>query len=264
MTQGVIIRNVTDLRAEPDFRSERKSQLLFNDPVIIKNAKNGYLKILQEDNYDGWVDEKAVFRLGKKEFSKYIDSLDSRIKALTARVVSVEEGKRKSPPYLFYGTRLHITKRKGHLGYVESLFGRPLRISLNNLIPRISDDENIRPMIVNDARRFLGTPYLWGGITPFGIDCSGLVQMIYCRYGLDLPRDSKDQRTCGDRIEIDEVKPADLLFFEGHVAIVVNGPRIIHASLAEGGVTENSLDEKDIDFRKDLHDTFLEARRVLS
>lgn len=263
MAHGIIIRNLTDLRAKPAFRSERKSQLLFNEPVKIKGGKSGYLSVSQEDGYSGWVNEKAVLKLNKKDFAKYTGGLDYRVKSLTARAVSVEEEKYKALPYLFYGTRLHITKRKGHLGYIENLLGRPLRISLNNLVPILSDHENIRSLIINDAKRFLGTPYLWGGMTPFGIDCSGLVQMIYKRFGVNLPRDSSDQRECGEKVDRTKIQPADLLFFKGHVAIAISDDRIIHASLDEGGVTENSLKKSDVDFRKNLYDTFLEARRVL-
>ena len=90
-----------------------------------------------------------------------------------------------------------------------------------------------------------------------------MVQRVYARFGIILPRDSKDQRKAGHRITGDEILPGDLLFFSGHVAVAIDKYRIIHSSLAEGGVAINSLNPEDSDFRKDLFDTFLEARRVI-
>jgi len=263
MKYGVVIRNVTDLRAKASFRSERKSQLLFNDPVTIEKKKGGYCFIHRKDGYNGWVDENGLYILGKREFLKYTEKYNYQVRSLTARAVAVDDDNGKAPPYLFYGTRLRIIKRKGHLSFVETPFGRPLRVSLSNTVPIIIDTERIRPLIINDAKRFLGTPYLWGGITPFGIDCSGMVHILYRRFGIELPRDSKDQIKQGEKIAEEEIKPADLFFFKGHVAIALDKKRFIHASLGEGGVAINSLDKRAPDFRKDLLVSFLEVRRVL-
>jgi cell wall-associated NlpC family hydrolase len=89
--------------------------------------------------------------------------------------------------------------------------------------------------VAEQARRFLGLPYLSGGTSAFGYDCSGLVYSLYARYGLYLPRDAADQRHAGTRVPLAKLQPGDLLFFAGpggkglvhHVAVYVGGGRVI-------------------------------------
>jgi cell wall-associated NlpC family hydrolase len=89
--------------------------------------------------------------------------------------------------------------------------------------------------VANQARRFLGLPYLWGGTSGFGYDCSGLVYALYARYGLYLPRDAADQRHAGIPVPLAKLEPGDLLFFAGpggkglvhHVAVYAGGGHVI-------------------------------------
>ncbi len=263
MKHGIVTRNVSDLRAKPQFRSERKSQVLFGRVVTISKQKDGYFYIHLDDGYDGWVDERAVRTFSRAKAAEFKANCNYIVKALTARMIGLNADADGLPPYVFLGTRLDITKRKGHLAYVAAPGGGKLSISLGNIVPMDNEPERNAGPILADARRFLGTPYLWGGVTPFGIDCSGLVQLVYGRHGIKLPRDSHDQMKSGERIGRAEIQAGDLLFFKGHVAIALDGERIIHASLAEGGVAVNSLNPEHPRFRRDLYDGFLEARRVL-
>ena len=96
--------------------------------------------------------------------------------------------------------------------------------------------------VANQARQFLGLPYLWGGTSGFGYDCSGLVYSLYARYGMYLPRDAADQRHAGIPVPLAKLQPGDLLFFAGpggkglvhHVAIYVGGGRVDRFAVHRG------------------------------
>jgi len=118
---------------------------------------------------------------------------------------------------------------------------------------------------------FEGAAYLWGGITPWGADCSGFVQTVYGLHGVALPRDARLQADVGDDAgALPELGPADLAFFsEGeagvisHVAIALGGDRIAHMSLGRAGyAVENLADRKDA-YAKLLNERFVRARRIL-
>jgi len=127
--------------------------------------------------------------------------------------------------------------------------------------------------IVRSARRlFSGTPYMWGGVTPWGADCSGLVQSVFALHGIALPRDAWQQGGAGAELDgvHDALRPGDLLFFSErddrrmtHVAISAGGPEIVHLAVARGGYAVESL-ESDDPVSAALKSRFLFGRRVLS
>ncbi len=107
--------------------------------------------------------------------------------------------------------------------------------------------ENIRKFMVNQALMFFNAPYLWGGRSPFGIDCSGFSQIIYKMAGIKIPRDAKDQVHLGVAISfVEEALPGDLAFFDNdegnitHVGIIWEKNKIIHAS---GQVRIDNVDQ---------------------
>jgi gamma-D-glutamyl-L-lysine dipeptidyl-peptidase len=93
---------------------------------------------------------------------------------------------------------------------------------------------------VTEARRFLGSRYEWGGMTERGIDCSGLVHMAYRRTGRLVPRDSDQQEAAGEKVFEGELRPGDLVCYDGHIAFWLGGGRILHSTQREGldGVVE--------------------------
>jgi cell wall-associated NlpC family hydrolase len=124
-------------------------------------------------------------------------------------------------------------------------------------------------LMAEQAMNLLTVPYVWGGKTAFGLDCSGLVQFLFQKQGYSFPRDAWQQAEKGKEISFDHSKPefeeGDLLFFQHpgkkihHVAISLGGSRYIHAS---EWVQINSLNEQNTDFRKERRDTFINAKKI--
>ncbi|KAB1645424.1 hypothetical protein F8O06_04970 [Pseudoclavibacter sp. CFCC 14310] len=95
---------------------------------------------------------------------------------------------------------------------------------------------------VTIAYRYLGTPYVWGGTTPDGFDCSGLVQYVYAQLGIRLPRVDTAQRAAGTQVNRDEARPGDLVWKPGHIGIYIGGGRMIHAPKPGDVVKVSSVD----------------------
>lgn len=122
--------------------------------------------------------------------------------------------------------------------------------------PLSDDEETLRKALVDAALRYSRTHYRWGGKTPRGIDCSGLCSMAYLLCGIIIFRDASIREGFPlHDITLDQIKPGDLLFFPGHVAMYLGDGRYCHSTGKSGsdGFTFNSLDPAAPDYREDLH-----------
>lgn len=116
------------------------------------------------------------------------------------------------------------------------------------------DEQTVRGQIIELAGTYLGTQYRWGGKSPLGIDCSGLTSIIYYLNGIAIYRDAQIEERFGmHRITLEEAKPADLLYFPGHVALYLGAGQYLHSTGASAGVVINSLVPGDPLYREDLH-----------
>jgi hypothetical protein len=213
---------IIPLRAETSDRSEIVSQVLFGEHFEILETYNQWSKIrLQYDDYEGWVDSKQYQIISEKSFKEL--SIDAII--LNSDLVE----------YVSNPTNVLLPIPLG----ASLSFLHHSEINIENFEFEGMRANGIKPKsdLITCAFMYLNAPYLWGGKTPFGIDCSGLTQMVYKLNGYKLFRDASQQASQGEALSfIEESEPGDLAFFDNeegkiiHVGIIMENNYIIHAS----------------------------------
>lgn len=223
MNKAVCALSVVPLREEPSDLSEQVSQLLFGESVEIIDQKNQWVKIKTDfDQYEGWIDEKQVIRL---QHSNVQDD-HSMVLELAYPLIMGNE----AIPLVLGCSLPHFD---GVNGYIEKR-----KYSFNGTVFNHSGSiKNPNELVEKIALKYLNAPYLWGGRSPFGIDCSGFTQMVFKFLGIQLKRDAYQQEKQGSNIDlIATKKTGDLAFFMNdkgkvhHVGILLNDFSLIHAS----------------------------------
>lgn len=251
--------NIADVRAEPRFQSERTSQALFNETVEILDEKDGYLKVKSRDGYIGWV--ASQFTSEQKE---YPGERTYQVTSNLAVGFASPDVDSARIVYLPYGCNLYGEEKSGFLRLLTERYGE-IYVPLSETMGLTSPIEPHRPdrsILIAEAEKFLSAPYLWGGRSFFGIDCSGFVQAIMRRFGWELPRDTKDQISCGTEVERESIRNGDLLFFPRHVALAITDVEFIHSSSSNGGVAYNSFDRTSPAYSEYFYKEFKTARRI--
>jgi cell wall-associated NlpC family hydrolase len=239
MDYGVCILTSVPIRKEESDKSEMVTQLLFGETFQVNIVLGKWSQIIiDDDQYTGWIDNKQYQLISQKVYN----NLRKRTRHFVFDTVLNLTEKNNCTFPIFRGSTIYTAFRKRFtLG--KSVF----RSDRPNPIILLPEKEK---QFIQIAFLYLNTPYLWGGRSPFGIDCSGLVQISAKGAGLLLPRDADQQANIGKTINlISEAKPGDLAFFDNHegriihVGIILDNDKIIHAS---GKVRIDTIDHQGI------------------
>ncbi|MBK7214150.1 MAG: C40 family peptidase [Bacteroidales bacterium] len=237
---GVNPFSIIPVRSEPSERSEMVTQLLFGETFTVLDTKGNWVNVMiHQDNYQGWIDSKMM----QEVESGFIDELNSsRLSVVDDVTARATNNANHLPVNLVRGSILpFLNNGILRLGQQEYTFE-----GTETVIPDVPDTS----LIPRVALSYLNTPYLWGGKTPFGIDCSGLTQMVFRRCGINLLRDASQQANQGTVLSfLAEAEAGDLVFFDNeegkiiHVGIYLGDQQLIHST---GSVRIDTLDHEGI------------------
>ncbi len=265
MNYAMVTTNLLDLRTHPDHAAERASQLLFGQPVMITSTRKGFARVRQPDGYAGWVDRRFLSEVKRTSFDQWPSRINAVVSSARGAACFDPDGRTTPPHVLLYGTLVRAVRTQDGLVRLMLPGGGNLCVKSSHFrsIDRTTAKKLSGRRLLAEARKFLGVPYLWGGVSPLGFDCSGFVQTLLAGFGVSLPRDTCQQIEVGKKVERDRIRTGDILFFDRHVGLAIGSSRILHTSCGGGGVRINSLNQKDADYRADLDRDFRMARRLL-
>lgn len=215
------------VRKEPSERSEMTTQIIFGESFEAIERKKDWLRIvLAYDGYEGWIPDTQHYPLQASTFK----SLNKFPVNTTSELISEIINETENQIYLIpLGSTLPNVQ--GNIFMIDD----QKYVAKGNITR--SKRRVGKEAIIELAKLYLNAPYLWGGRTPFGIDCSGLTQVVFKICGIKLLRDASQQSEQGDNISfISEASNGDLAFFDNeeglitHVGILMDNNKIIHAS----------------------------------
>ncbi len=208
---------IVPVRADHKDQSEIVTQMVFGEVATLLDTYNQWRKIkIAHDGYEGWIDHKQVIEIKEEEYDFW------------------SKNKQRQTAYL--------AKWSTKLGVFTSLRGANIPNNSKFIVggmsfEQLSTFEHFTEKDISSiALSYLNAPYLWGGKTQFGIDCSGFTQTVYRFLGVELPRDAYQQAECGEHINFEDRQIGDIAYFHNsqqkiiHVGILLEDDKFIHAS----------------------------------
>jgi len=267
---GIINVSVANIRSDPSYPKEMVTQALLGTPVKI--LKKNYIQT--PDNYLGWVFTASIIRFTKEQIREW---KDERLLIYTAKYGNVFEAPSIKSQIVsdivagnilrvigeerkFYKVKFPDGKRTGFIAKREA----------ENFYNWLANMRATPESIAATARQFMGHPYLWGGTSSKGMDCSGYTKLVYFLNGIMIQRDASQQVLYGETVDslknFSKLQPGDLIFFGtnkrvGHVAISLGGTEYIHS----GGILQiNSFDPLSQSFSESTLKIYIKTMRILS
>ena len=276
---GIVPLSAIFIRQKPNFGAELTTQALMGTPVKILQKKGGWLQVQTPDRYIGWTSTDNIERINQTQLNEYNRFPKAIVISHQTRVLKNPQKKSDQITEAIMGDMVVITESKsarskycsvtlpdGKTGYVKKedirlMQHREVNLSANSLIKL--------------SKTFMGLPYLWGGTSSRGMDCSGFTKTVFFMHGIILPRDASQQYYCGTEVDTSagwgNLRKGDLLFFGKknasnpekpsiiHVAIYIGDLKFIHSS---GEIRINSFDPASSDYDSYNHARFIGAKRI--
>jgi cell wall-associated NlpC family hydrolase len=273
----LVNQSLADLMSQPALSSERASQILLGEAATLVGRREDWVEIrVERDGYAGWARAAALVECSEERVRGYTSAAQTVVMGEIAQAF-LEPERRAQAGKLPCGIRLPAVGRRDGLVALELPDGRRWWVAASDTVPASElprpDREGIDAAL-RSMRRHIGVPYLWGGCTPFGYDCSGLTQAFWALLGVRIPRDADQQFQAGEPVEGPPL-PGDLLFFSlssngeerarhadiRHVGIALGDNQMLHASGKARVVAIDELGTGRDAYGDWLHDHLAGARR---
>lgn len=271
---AVVEFSTSYLRLQPDYESPLETQELMGTVVEIVGEKSYWREVVTPQPYRAWCTDQGLVEMSEEELEAYMAAPKVMFMQLYGHIYTKPSLKSATLCDLVGGDIMRFAGRKGRwtkvmlpsgkTGYVPSKELKEHK-GFMSIAMGEGNSETISPetteAIIAEAEKLVGVPYLWGGMSAKGVDCSGLVRISHIMNGILLPRNASQQIKCGDRVELDQLQRGDLVFFGTpatdekpmrvtHVGIYLGDGRIIHSSHR---VRINSLTPGEADYYENAH-----------
>lgn len=265
---GILNKTVVPINLHPRFDSELADEGLYGMVVnILEDKGDNWYYIKTHYNYYGYIHGSNMI-MDDVEAKKWMDNANKVIYHSIVDVMPEASYKGYVKEVLTRGAIVMATGEEkdnwteiqladNSTGWVRTSFIGDKVVSYDK-----EKEKELREKLVNTAMSYLGTQYRWGGKSPLGIDCSGLCSISYLLNGIIIYRDSQRKDEYMKKISLEEIKPGDLLFFPGHVAMYIGDGRYVHSSSNNNGVNINSLNPEDVDYNEYLAKNIIEVGTI--